>query len=88
MHRQNPYLPIIYVVKTLPPAPKNGSSPPAAVAMRSSNRSSDRRARGKKSKGATQETWTYVYDEKNELVTVKRSQTDGGAIDRAGGFQV
>jgi RHS repeat-associated protein len=34
----------------------------------------------KKTKGALAETWTYGYDAKNELISAKRSATDGGAV--------
>jgi len=36
--------------------------------------------RTKKSKGATQETWTYGYDHWNQLVWVEQRATDGGTL--------
>jgi len=36
--------------------------------------------RTKKSKGALQETWTYGYDQKNQLIWVEKRATDGGTL--------
>jgi RHS repeat-associated protein len=34
----------------------------------------------KKSKGASDETWVYSYDERNQLIGVEKQQTDGGTL--------
>ena len=34
----------------------------------------------KKSKGASDETWVYSYDERNQLIGVQKQQTDGGTV--------
>ena len=36
--------------------------------------------RTKKSKGASLETWTYGYDQRNQLIWVEKRATDGGTL--------
>jgi YD repeat-containing protein len=34
-----------------------------------------------KSQGLSDETWTYGFDQRNQLVWAKHADTDGGAVD-------